>query len=209
MSQEAAGRTGRRPGPVSTREEILRAARAEFSARGYKGATLRAIAGAAGVDPGLIRHFFGDKEGLFTASMELPLDALSVVLQALDGPRAQWGERLTRTYLGLWENPPTAAPIRAGVVSAFGNEQALDQLREFVMSTVMDRFRPLLPDDDPELRIATAVTHIVGIALGRHILRVPPLVEHTFDELVALIAPSVQRYLVGPLPHGADRPRRA
>lgn len=200
MSDESAGRTGRRPGPVSTREEILRAARAEFSAHGYKGATLRAIAGSAGVDPGLIRHFFGDKEGLFTASMELPIDALGVVLQTVDGPRDQWGERLARAYLQLWDEPPTAAPMRAAVVSAFGNEQAMARLREFIMSTVMEGLRPHLPDDDPQLRIATAITHIVGIAMGRYILRVPPLVEHSLDDLVTLIAPSVQRYLTGPLP---------
>lgn len=200
MSEESAGRTGRRPGPVSTREEILRAARAEFSAHGYKGATLRAIAGEADVDPGLIRHFFGDKEGLFTASMELPIEALGVVLQAFDGRQEEWGEHLTRAYLSLWEDPPTADSIRAGVVSAFGNELAMAQLREFITSNVLAHLSPRLPDDDPDLRITTAITHIVGIAMGRYILRVPPLVEHSLDDLVTLIAPSVQRYLTGPLP---------
>lgn len=200
MSQDSAGRTGRRPGPVSSREEILQAARDRFTRHGYKGATMRAIAGDAGVDPGLIRHFFGDKEGLFIAAMELPIDALRIVLTALDGPRGEWGEQLTRAYLSLWDQPATAGAMRAGVASAFGNEAALATLREFVMSTVMEGLRPRLPDDDPELRLATAVTHIVGIAMGRYILRVPPLVEHSFEELVALIAPSVQRYLTDPLP---------
>lgn len=200
MSDESGGRTGRRPGPVSTRDEILRAARAEFSAHGYKGATLRAIAAAADVDPGLIRHFFGDKEGLFIASMELPLEALGVILRAFDGPQEEWGERLTWAYLSLWEDPPTADAIRAGVVSAFGNELAMAQLREFITSSVLAHLSPRLPGDDPGLRITTAITHIVGIALGRYVLRVPPLVEHSLDDLVTLIAPSVQRYLTGPLP---------
>lgn len=206
VSDESEGRTGRRPGPTSTRDDILDAARAEFSRHGFKGATLRAIAGAAGVDPGLIRHFFGDKQGLFVASMEMPVDALNVVLSAVEGPRDEWGERLTRAYLSLWDEPPTAAAMRAGVVSAFGNEQALASLREFVMSTIMAGLRPHLPDDDPDLRLATAVTHIVGIAMGRYILRIPPLVDHSLDDLVALIAPSVQHYLTGPLPTSPPRP---
>ena len=202
MSDEASGRTGRRPGSVSTRDAILRAARAEFSRRGYKGATLRAIASAAEVDPALIRHFFGGKEGLFTAAMEMPIDALGTILEAFEGPREQWGERLARAYLSLWDEPPTAAPIRTAVVSAFGNEQAMAQLRDFIMSTIMESLRPRLPDDDPELRLTTAVTHIVGIAIGRYILRVPPLAEASLEDLVALIAPSVQHYLTGSLHRG-------
>ena len=71
-----------------------------------------------------------------------------------------------------------------------------------IMSTIMESLRPRLPDDDPELRLTTAVTHIVGIAIGRYILRVPPLAEASLEDLVALIAPSVQHYLTGSLHRG-------
>lgn len=200
MSVDTKGRTGRRPGPVSTRDSILDAAREQFTQHGFKGATLRAIAGQAGVDPGLIRHFFGDKEGLFVASLELPREALDAVRGSAEGPPEQWGERLTRGYLSLWEDPETAAPLRALVVSAFANELALTQLRDFLTRSVLADMAPLLPQDQPGLRLASAMTHLVGTALGRYLLRIPPMVEPSLDEIVALVSPAVQGYLTGPLP---------
>ncbi len=200
MSVSESGRTGRRPGPVSSRDAILAAAREQFTQHGFKGATLRAIAGRAGVDPGLIRHFFGDKEGLFTASMEMPPEAPAAVLGVFDEPVDEWGERLTRAYLSLWEDPDTSGPLRATVVSAFSNDQALERLRHFIVTTVLEQARPHLPPDDPDLRLATAMTHIIGIALGRYLLQAPPLVAADLDDIVALVGPSVQRYLTGPMP---------
>lgn len=206
---DTGGKTGRRPGGVSSKQAILEAAREQFTRHGYKGATVRAIAGRAGVDAGLIRHFFGGKDGLFAASMEVPPEAFAAVLSALDGPRQGWGESLARAYLGVWEDPAVAAPLRATVASAVGNEQAMDRMREHLVQRVLAHLAPRLPDDNPELRFAAAITHVVGIALGRHLLKAPPLTSQSVDELVALIAPAVQHYLTGPLPSAATSSRSA
>lgn len=200
------GRTGRRPGPGSTREAILAAAREQFTEHGYKGATLRAIAGQAGVDPGLIRHFFGDKDGLFSAALELPAEARAVVLGTFATPIEHWGERLTRSYLSLWEDPVTAGAMRATVVSAFANDEALSRMRNFLTSSIIERAAPHLPQDDPGLRLAVAMTHLVGVALGRYLLTVAPLEAPSLDDLVALIAPTIQGYLAGPLPRADATP---
>lgn len=200
MAIDTGGRTGRRPGPTSSRDAILAAAREQFTEHGYRGATLRAIAGQAGVDPGLIRHFFRDKEGLFSASLELPPQATAAVLDTFSAPTDEWGVRLTRTYLSLWEDPAVAGPLRATVVSAFANDQALDRLRTFIVSAILEKASPHLPQDNPPLRLAAAMTHLVGIALGRHLLKAPPLVAADLDEIVALVGPVIQRYLTGPLP---------
>ena len=76
MTQPAqdARRTGRRTGDSGTREAILGAARKQFGDHGYAGATIRAIAADAGVDPALVHHFFGTKERLFAAAMRLPVN---------------------------------------------------------------------------------------------------------------------------------------
>ncbi len=200
MAIGTGGRSGRRPGPTSSRDAILAAAREQFTEHGYRGATLRAIAGQAGVDPGLIRHFFGDKEGLFSASLELPPQAASAVLATFATPMDEWGVRLTRTYLSLWEDPAVAGPLRATAVSAFANDQALDRLRAFIVSAVLEKAAPRLPQDNPALRLSTAMTHLVGLALGRYLLKAPPLVAADLDEIVALVGPVIQRYLTGPLP---------
>lgn len=46
------------------RERLLRAAVAEFGAKGYSGARTAAIAARAGVNPQLIAYYFGGKQGL-------------------------------------------------------------------------------------------------------------------------------------------------
>ena len=69
-------RTGRRPGTPDTRDAILAVARRRFATRGYEATSLRGIAADAKVDPALLIHYFGTKEGLFTAATGLPEAAL-------------------------------------------------------------------------------------------------------------------------------------
>jgi len=88
-------RTGRRPkrppdedsaASPDTRLAILAAARARFAQSGYDGASTRAIATAAGVDAALIHHYFGSKQRLFVAAMELPFDSDAVRRAVIAGP---------------------------------------------------------------------------------------------------------------------------
>src|SRR6478735_4170536 len=107
MSSAPSGRSGRRRGTTQTRDAIAVAARAQFAELGYDRATFRGIAGAAGVDPALVVHFFGSKEALFRDVMQLP-PALGDALAALaDGPREQIGRRLAELVIGALENPAT------------------------------------------------------------------------------------------------------
>ena len=200
MTVDANGKTGRRPGPGSSRQTILDAARDQFMQHGYKGATMRAIAGQAGADPNLIRHFFGDKDGLFAAAMELPPQAAATVLAVFDGPIETWGAGLTRAYLSIWEDPLTAAPVRATLVSAFTNDQALERLREFLISVALEPASRRLTTSNPALRLTVSMSHLMGVALTRYILQAPPMRAPSVDELVALVGPTIQNYLTGPLP---------
>ena len=70
---------GRRPGAPDTRAAVLAAARAAFAAKGFGGTTIRAVAADAGVDPALVHHYFGTKDDLFLAAMELPVDPREVI----------------------------------------------------------------------------------------------------------------------------------
>src|SRR5258706_15310717 len=98
-------RTGRRPGNQDTREAILAAARRAFSERGFDGASIRAIATSAGVDPALVHHYFGSKDQLFVATMQLPIDPSQFLPKVFEGGIDGVGERLVRTFLQLWDSP--------------------------------------------------------------------------------------------------------
>ena len=56
---------GRRPlGSPNARRAVLDAARELFAELGFERTTMRAVAARAAVDPALIYHYFGDKDGL-------------------------------------------------------------------------------------------------------------------------------------------------
>ena len=187
---------GRRPGAADTRGEILAAARAEFAAKGYDATSVRGIARLAGVDPALVHHYFGSKEKVFVAAMELPFDPAERLPLVLAGDPAQLGERLVRMFLGIWAEPDFRTPMVGMVRSAVGGEQGAKMLREFVGTALLGRVAQAIGPVDP-LRVQTAAAQMVGVVILRHVVRIEPLASADAEEIVALVAPTVQRYLIG------------
>lgn len=194
------GRTGRRAGESDSRAVILEAARARFGSTGYDRATIRAIAGDAGVDPALVHHFFGNKEQLFVASMQLPVDPATVLPELMAPGPDGLGERLATMFVTLLRDPSSANPMLALLRTAAGHQQAAVMVREFYTSSVLNRVAAELNFDRPQLRAALCASQVMGLALAMNIVGLAPLVEIDEDALVAAYAPVLQYYLTGPLP---------
>jgi AcrR family transcriptional regulator len=201
-------RTGRRPGKQDTRRQILAAARASFAEHGYDRATIRHIATSAGVDPALVHHYYRTKEGLFRATIEVPIDPAVMVPKVLRGDLDHIGERLVRTFLGIWDDPDTGPAIRAMVRSAVGNEMSAGLLREFFATQILRRVIGEIGADEPPKRSAMrgslVASQMFGLALARYIIRIEPLASMPIDALVPLVAPTIQRYLTADLQSCAD-----
>ena len=193
-------RSGRRPGNQDTRQSILDAAQTVFAERGFDKASIRAIATAAKVDPALVHHYFGTKDKLFLASMNMPLNPAELVPQALAGPRDAAGERLVRMFLGVWDSPAGVAAV-ALLRSAMSNEWTARLMREFVVTQVLRRAiaELALDDEDASLRAALVASQMAGIAVVRYILKIEPVASADAETLVRALAPNVQRYLTEPL----------
>ena len=191
-------RTGRRPGDSGTREAILTAARESFGSSGYSGATIRGIARAAGVDPALVHRFYGSKDSLFAASLELPVDP-AVLLPPLiaSGPDGL-GERLVRTFLDVWDATPGQGPMLALLRSAVSDEAAAAQLRDLLTKVVLGPLVAGTGADRPELRTALAATQLVGLAVARYVVRLEPLASAPAETLACTVGPALDRYLTGP-----------
>ncbi|MCY1138730.1 TetR family transcriptional regulator [Actinoplanes sp. Pm04-4] len=200
-------RSGRRPGNQDTRTSILEAARASFAEKGYDKASIRGIAGDAGVDPALVHHYFGNKEKLFLAVMNAPINPGELIPQALSGPRDQAGERLIRLALTVWDSPAGAAAL-AVFRSALSNEWTARLLREFVVTQILRRAAGEIIDDPAEapMRTALVATQIAGTMVARYVLRVEPLASAEPEVLVAAIGPNIQRFLTEPLPEVFKQP---
>jgi AcrR family transcriptional regulator len=196
-----ARRSGRRPGNQDTRASILEAARASFAEKGYDKASIRAIAGDAGVDPALVHHYFGTKEKLFLAVMNAPINPGELIPQALEGPRDQAGERLVRTALGVWDSSAGSAAL-AVFRSALSNEWTARLLREFVVTQILRRAVGEIIEDPSEapMRTALVATQIAGTMVARYVLKIEPLASADADTLAAAIGPNIQRFLTEPMP---------
>jgi AcrR family transcriptional regulator len=199
MTDVAPGRRGpgRPAGAGDTRQVILDAARAEFAAKGYDAASVRAIARAAGVDPALVHHYFGPKEKVFVAAMDLPIAPGDALPDVLAGGVEGLGERLVRLFLSLWSDPAFRGPMLGMLRSASTGEQGAAMLREFVSGAMLGRVGAVLEGPDAALRVNLAAAQMVGVVLLRFVVGVEPLASATDEEVVALVAPTLQRYLDG------------
>src|SRR3954468_6841352 len=195
-------RTGRRPGPNRTRAAILTAARAAFAARGYDAVSIRAVARDAGVDPALVHRFYGSKEELFVAAMELPVSPGRLVPALLADGVDDLGERLIRTLLELFDRPAAFAPFLALIRGAVSNEHAAALLREFITREVLGRLAAAASPDRPALRARLAGSPGGGAGVARYVVGVPPLATIDRETVVACVGPTIQRYLTGALPTG-------
>jgi AcrR family transcriptional regulator len=191
-------RTQTQAGPA-TRDRILEAAREEFSERGYEKTSVRGIAKAAGVDSALVHHYFGTKEQVFEAAIEVAFaPALDAPAAVEEGPLEGVGERLTRFIFGVWENPATRTPLLAIVRSAVNNETAAAVFRRLVATQLLRRIAQRLDLPDAELRAELAAAQLVGVAMLRYVIKIEPLASADLERVVARVAPVVQGHLTAP-----------
>jgi AcrR family transcriptional regulator len=205
ISPRAGRRTGRRPGSSGTREDILRAARQRFADYGYAGATIRGIAADANVGAALVHHFYGTKEQLFAAAMQLPV-LPSELLAAAAGPGSgrtaeDLGEQIVRVALAAWGAREIREAFLGLLRSAVTDDRALRMLREFVTETIISVIAGTIGEqaapEEAGFRASLVASQMVGLAVGLYLLELDPLAGASADDLVAAIGPTIQRYLTG------------
>jgi len=189
-------RTGRRPGTPDTRDAILAVARRRFATRGYDATSLRGIATEANVDPALVIHYFGTKEGLFVAATGLPVGLSELFANVAALPLHDCVQALVRGYLQLVDSDKSRNAILALVRSAVSNDKAAAMLREFLTAELLPVIARLTGHPDAHLRASLVAAQLIGIATLRHVIRLEPLVRASPDEIVTLATPAIEQYLL-------------
>jgi len=199
-------RAGRRAGDSGTREAILAAARRQFAENGYDGATIRAIAAAAGVDPALVHHFYGSKERLFAAAMQLPFVPSEAITAALARsgrhPGESLGTHLVTSALALWESTEARGAFQALLRSALTSDRAAVMLREFVTEAILQPVAAAAGGTDPTttpFRASLIGSQMLGLAMARYVLQFGPVAAASPEQLAAALGPTIDRYLTGDL----------
>jgi AcrR family transcriptional regulator len=152
------------------------------------------------VDPRLVHHYFEGKDAVFTAAFEIPVRRPQDVIEpVLGGPPAGIGERLARVFMSVWDSEPGRQRVVALLSASVTSEAAARMLREFLTREVFMRVAARLGNDEPELRAALAASQVMGLVVARYVVRIEPLASASPEDVVALLAPTLQAYLTGPL----------
>ncbi len=184
---------GRRPGKPDTKLEVLLAARIEFARSGYDGATIRSIASRANVDPALVMHYFGSKEQLFAASLDLPVNPATVIRQVFEENKTETGEAIVRTLLTVWD-ADSGSQLIAALRSSTAVGSVHEMVREFIHQSILRAFADSIEGEDSVLRASLIASQLIGLLFGRYVLQFPELATASVDELARRIGPGLDRF---------------
>jgi AcrR family transcriptional regulator len=191
------------PGPRDERgvlaARIVAAAREEFAQHGWAGTTLRAVARAADVDPALVYHYFGSKEGLLDAATNPPQKWLEDVAKVWTTPVDQLGAALLKLLLASWADDEIGPTLRAVLQTAAHEPSTREKLRRIVEGSLMGVSELGSDERDRLVRSGLISSQMMGFALMRYVWKIEPIASMTDDEAIAAISPNLQRYVDGDL----------
>jgi AcrR family transcriptional regulator len=191
------------PGPRDERgvlsARILAAARDEFAEQGWAGTTLRAVARAADVDPALVYHYFGSKEGLLDAATNPPQKWLQSVADVWTTPIDQLGTALITLLLASWADDEIGPTLRAILQTAAHEPSTREKLRRVVEGSLMGVSELGSDERDRLSRSGLISSQMMGFALMRYVWKIEPVASMPDDEAIAAITPNLQHYVNGDL----------
>lgn len=191
------------PGPRDERgvlaAKITAAARDQFAEHGWAGTTIRAVARAADVDPALVYHYFGSKEGLLDAATSPPQKWLDNVVTTWATPIPELGAALLRTMLDAWADDEVGPTLQAILQTAAHEPTTREKLRRVVEGSLMGVSQLGGDEHNRLVRSGLISSQIMGFALMRYVWKIEPVASMTEDEVLAAVAPNLQRYIEGDL----------
>jgi AcrR family transcriptional regulator len=193
-------RPGRPAGASDTRERILTSARELFAQNGIDKTSIRAVAAAAGVDPALVHHYYGTKEQLFAAAIDVPIDPMEILRPLRDTPVENLGYTLLCVLLPLWDSELGKGFIATIRSLLAGSEVGL--LRSFLQEVIAVEVGARVdnPPGSGLIRVQFVASQLVGVGVARYIIELDPFKSLPVEQIAETIGPNLQRYLTGDLP---------
>lgn len=191
------------------KQHIIAAARSEFVSQGYDHTTLRSIARAAGCDPALITYYFGTKQKLFRACMDLPLDPASEIIALLiPGPQGA-ATRLVDYILDLYEHTLTSDTLLALMRALITDTSTSQRFRTYIRSDVLEQISQFLAADPERARrlgeeLEIVLSMLYGVVTMRYIIALEPLAtmprQHIHKSLTPLLQQRIDHIFASLLP---------
>jgi len=144
----------------------------------------------------MVMRYYGNKSRLFAAAtdIDLHLPELAAI------PRRHLGKTLVSHFLQRWEGDPADDALLMLLRSAATDDVAAERMRTIFRDQLAPALLSLIGDPaEAAERAGLIATQMLGLALCRKILRLPPVAALDAETVVARIGPTIQRYLVTPL----------
>jgi AcrR family transcriptional regulator len=180
-------------------ERITAAARASFAQNGWAGTTLRGIAREVDVDPALVHYYFSSKEDLLDASTMPPSGWIDSIQATNAVPVRERGAAIVRNVIWSWSQPEIREVLSSILLTAAHEPRTREKLRAFVTASLLPAIASRIEGEERLLRASLIASQVVGLALLRWVWEIEPIASLPDDELVALVGPTIQRYLTGRL----------
>jgi AcrR family transcriptional regulator len=176
-----------------TEARILDAATQAFFSAGYERTTIRAVASAAGVDAGLVMHYFGSKQELFRRVIE------TAPVPEVIGPPGQAAEQILASLASRLASEPVASLtiLRSMLTSPEAASAA-----GVAAARYQAQIAPAIPADDANLRAAIISAITVGIMVSRHLIKSDELANADPAQVIRLLRPCVLSLANAPAPAG-------
>jgi AcrR family transcriptional regulator len=187
-------------GTDEVRDAVLDSARAAFHSRGYMKTTVKGVAAAAGVAPEVVQRYWGSKEKLFAAAMKLPFDPATAVPELVAPGLEGMGERLVRTTLDTLGDPEVRDDLIALFRAGASTTKAAAGLQTFFEDSILDRLARTIGVPDARLRVSLISAYLIGVTMNRFVIKMEPLASMPEDDLVRIVAPTVQAWLDPSIP---------
>ncbi len=181
---------GMRRSSEETKAVILAAARERFAKSGFERATIRAIAADANIDPSMVMRYFGNKDRLFAAAADFDL----AIPDLSDAEHDKLGERMVAHFMDRWERDEALVVL---LRSSATNPDAAQRMQAMFAGQLLPAIAKINPVDS-QRRAGLIGTQMLGLALCRYVLQLPPVVAMSHEETIQWLGPTIQRYLMGP-----------
>ena len=163
-----------------TEARILDAATQVFFSAGYDRTTIRAVASAAGVDAGLVMHYFGSKQELFRRVID------AAPAPEVSGTPEHAAEQILASLADRLANEPTAslALLRSMLTNPEAASAASDGIARY-----QAQIAQAIPADDADLRAAIISAITLGITVSRHLIKSDELASADPAQVIRLLRP--------------------
>lgn len=111
--------------------------------------------------------------------------------------RREIGATLLRHFIAVWDEAAGASGLPILLRSAASNECAAARMRGILAAQIAPMLAPVAREGERAERAGLIATQVLGLALCRYVLKLPPVVAMSTERLIERLAPTLQRYACG------------